>query len=143
MLTTDIAAAANGAETLLVVEPDVLVRHSICDYLRECGYTVLEAVDAAEALSVLQDSARTVDLVLCEAGTSRAGDGFGLAQWIRANRPALPVVLVGSPAKAAETAGELCEAGPTLAKPYDPQILLDRIKRLLAEAKRALTGKTE
>ena len=28
--------------TLLLVEPDVLVRFAIADYLRECGYKVLE-----------------------------------------------------------------------------------------------------
>lgn len=140
MLNTDIADAAKGAETLLVVEPDVLVRHSICDYLRECGFTVIEAVNGGEALAVLTDDRQTIDLILCEAGTSGAGDGFNLARWLRTNRPGLPIILVGSPAKAAETAGDLCEAGPTLAKPYDPQILLDRIKRLLADAKRALKG---
>lgn len=143
MLTSDIAAAAKSAETLLVVEPDVLVRHSICDYLRECGFTVLEAVDAEEGLAVMQNVGRMVDLILCEAGTSGAADGFLLAQWLRANRPGLPIILVGSPAKAAEMAGDLCEAGPALAKPYDPQILLDRIKRLLADAKRALKDETE
>jgi DNA-binding response OmpR family regulator len=140
MLTSDIAALAKGAETLLVVEPDVLVRHSICDYLRECGFTVLEAVNGEEALAVLKEGGQAVDLILCEAGTSGSGDGFNLAQWLRTNRPGLPIILVGSPARAVETAGDLCAAGPTLARPYDPQILLDRIKRLLAEARRALEG---
>jgi DNA-binding response OmpR family regulator len=59
-------------------------------------------------------------------------DGFSLARWIRENRPGLEVVLVGTPERAANAAGELCEEGPTLAKPYEPQILVDRIKQLLA-----------
>ena len=28
--------------TILVVEPDILVRTTIAEYLRDCGYTVLE-----------------------------------------------------------------------------------------------------
>jgi DNA-binding response OmpR family regulator len=143
MLSSEISDVVKGAETVLVVEPDVLVRHSICDYLRECGFTVLEAVDAEEGLAVMQTVGRMVDLILCDAGASGAEDGFQLAQWLRANRPGLPIILVGSPARAAEMAGDLCEAGPVLAKPYDTQILLDRIKRLLADAKRALKGEAE
>jgi DNA-binding response OmpR family regulator len=137
MLNPDIAAAVKGAETLLVVEPDVLVRHSISDYLRECGFEVIEAMNASEALAVLQEPTFAVDLVLSQVEISGPIDGFGLAHWMRANRPNLPIMLVGSPAMAAEAAGDLCEAGPLLAKPYEPQVLLDRIKRLLAESKRA------
>jgi DNA-binding response OmpR family regulator len=62
-------------------------------------------------------------------------DGFGLSKWLRANKPGMPIILVGSPARAAEAAAELCENGPLLSKPYEPQILLDRIKRSLAERK--------
>ena len=30
----------------MVVEPDVLVRMTVADYLRECGYRVVEAITA-------------------------------------------------------------------------------------------------
>jgi hypothetical protein len=57
--------------------------------------------------------------------------GFALAVWIRANWPRIKVLLAGSAATEAAEAGDLCEEGPRLAKPYDQQILLDRIKRSL------------
>jgi DNA-binding response OmpR family regulator len=65
-----------------------------------------------------------------------AMDGFGLARWVRQERPGLPVILVGSPTKAADAAAGLCEKGPQLSKPYEPPILLDRIRRMLAEDRR-------
>lgn len=36
--------------TILVVEPDILVRMVIADYLRDCGYKVVEGVNADESL---------------------------------------------------------------------------------------------
>lgn len=40
--------------------------------------------------------------------------------------------LVGSPVRAAEAAADLCDDGPMVEKPYEPQIVVDRIRRLLA-----------
>jgi CheY-like chemotaxis protein len=119
-------------EAVLVVEDDVLIRIAISGYLRECGYRVFEAANAAEALAVLQKAEVEIDVVLSDIEMPGCMDGFGLAQWIRENRPGLDVVLAGTAERAAHTAGELCEEGPMLAKPYEPQILVDRIKQVLA-----------
>ena len=59
-------------------------------------------------------------------------DGFGLRQWIAKTRPSTHVILAGTPKRAAKEAGELCEEGPLLAKPYEPQVVEDRIRRMLA-----------
>jgi CheY-like chemotaxis protein len=122
-----------GTETVLVVEDEVLIRMVISAYLRDCGYRVIEAANADEAILVLQQEELTIDVVFTDTEMPGSMDGFGLSQWIRANRQGLEVILVGSLARAADAAGELCESGPTLSKPYEPQAVLDRIKRLLAE----------
>ena len=119
-------------ETVLVVEDDVLIRIAISEYLRECGYRVFEAANAAEALAVLQKAEVEIDVVLSGVEMPGSMDGFGLAQWIRENRSGLDVVLAGTAERAAHAAGELCDEGPMLAKPYEPQILVDRIKQVLA-----------
>jgi DNA-binding response OmpR family regulator len=119
-------------ETVLVVEDEVLIRMTISDYLRRCGYRVLEAANAAEALTILENADISIDVVLSDVEMPGAMDGFGLSQWIRANRAGLDVVLVGTVERAANAAAELCEEGPMLAKPYEPQIVVERIRRLLA-----------
>jgi CheY-like chemotaxis protein len=119
-----------AASTILVVEDEVLVRMAVSQYLRECGYKVIEAVNADEALQVLQ-SEISIDLVFSDVGMPGSMDGFGLAQWIRKNREGLEIILAGSPERAAKTAGELCESGPTMAKPYEPQLLLNAIRKQL------------
>jgi DNA-binding response OmpR family regulator len=135
MTTSDTTAGVTEIQTLLVVEDEILIRFQICDYLRECGFRVIEAASADEALIVLQESDLPVNIVLSDVEMPGTMDGFGLSKWLRANRPGIPIILVGSPARAAEAAAELCENGPLLSKPYEPQILLDRIKRILAERK--------
>jgi DNA-binding response OmpR family regulator len=136
MTPPDVISTATGnAETLLVVEDEILIRLAICSYLRECGFRVIEAANADEALIVLQASDLKVDIVLTDVEMPGTMDGFGLAQWLRTHQPGTPIMLVGSPSKAVDAAADLCESGPMLAKPYEPQILLDRIRRTLSERK--------
>jgi hypothetical protein len=56
--------------------------------------------------------------------------GFDLARWVRQNTPDIYIVLSSAVERAAEAAGDLCEEGPALAKPYDPKTVIDNIKRL-------------
>jgi DNA-binding response OmpR family regulator len=118
-------------DCILLVENDILVRHPLAEYLRECGYRVVEASDPDEALQLLEDGSITVDVVLADVDRQQ-GNGFALATWIRTKFPNVDVVLAGTVAKATEKAGDLCKEGPAVAKPYDHQLVLDRIRRLRA-----------
>lgn len=122
-----------NTETLLVVDDEVLVRLAICAYLRECAFRVIEAANADEALIVLQEPDLKIDIVLSDVEMPGTMDGFGLSHWMRAHKPAIPIILVGSPPAAVDAAADLCESGPMLAKPYDQQILLDQIRRTLVD----------
>jgi DNA-binding response OmpR family regulator len=121
---------------ILIVESDPIVRHSLSDYLRECGYRVFEAIDTDEAVAILMVGGRPIDVVLCDVNSVGALDGFGLARWLRDKGLAAKIILSGTVAKAAKTAHDLCEDGPLMAKPYDHQLLFNRIKRLLAQRDR-------
>ena len=134
-MTDGTKTSSAPSSTILVVEDDVLIRSSICQYLRECGYLVIEAANADEAL-VLLKSDIALDLVLTDVQTLGALDGFGLAKWIRANKKDVEVILVGTPESAAHAAGDLCEEGPHMTKPYEPQALADLIRRHLGLTRR-------
>ncbi len=131
------AALPGNPQTILFVEDEVLIRLVIAEYLRDCGYKVHEAAHADEAVLVLQSPDVTIDIVFSDVSMPGSMDGFGLARWIRANRPEIQVVLTSGIDRSAEVAGMLCEAGPLLAKPYEPQGVVDRIKLLRARADRA------
>jgi len=124
---------------ILIVEADVLVRNPLAEYLRECGYQVLEALDAAEARLLLTDGPQQIDIVLADANMP-GQSGFALAVWVRNNHAGVRVVLAGSVAKTAEKARDLCEDSPALSKPYDHQFVLSHIRRLLAARDRNEDG---
>ncbi len=128
-----VSDAPAGADCVLVAEGEVLVRMMIAQYLRDCGYKVIEAASTEEAVTVLDHGDLSVDIVLSDVEMPGRLDGFGLAQWVRQHKPGLHVILVGTPMRAADVAGDLCESGPMLNKPYEPQIVVDRIRRLMAE----------
>jgi DNA-binding NtrC family response regulator len=124
----------NIQETILIVDDDVLVRMPIAQYLRDCGYKVIEAANADEAMTVLMHKETVVDIVFSDIEMPGTVDGFGLAKWIREHRPGLDVLLAGTVPRAVDQAKELCEQG-SVPKPYEAQIVHNHIKRLLAARK--------
>lgn len=122
--------------SILVVDGDILSRHAIADYLRHCGYDVVEAANTDEAMLALGDRSLGVDVVLCEVEALGSRSGFELASWVRQNRPELEVRIAGNLTNAAKAAADLCESGPHLARPYEPEAVVDYIKQLRAARNR-------
>ena len=114
--------------TILVVEPDVLIRLVISDNLRGCGYRVIEAGTADEAMTVL-GSELEVHVVFAEVHGVGSRDGFSLARSIRESHPDIDVILTSSITNASEKAGELCEDG-LMSKPYQHEEIARHIKML-------------
>ena len=132
-------AAASIAPSILIVDGDIISRHAIADYLRHCGYAVVEAATTDEALTALGERSLGVDVILCDAGAVGSQSAFGLSTWVRNNRPELEVRLAGSLEGILDTAAELCENGPHVTRPYEPQAIVDYIKQLRASRDRAST----
>lgn len=114
--------------SVMVVEPDVLVRMTIADYLRECGYRVVEAITGEEALRILGAGVE-VDTILSAVKLHGAIDGFALAQRIRGDFAGIDVILTTGIAMTAKKAGELCDQG-TRRRPYHPDLIVERLKML-------------
>jgi len=126
------AELAEFAGTILVVEDEVLIRLVIAQYLRDCGYRVIEAVHADEALLVLRKSELEIDVVFTDVEMPGSMDGFALSQWVRSNRPGVDVIPAGSVGRAVQAASELCDESNHVPKPYYAKGVHDRIRRLLA-----------
>jgi len=117
--------------TVLVAEDEVLVRLALAEYLRDCGYRVLEAANAFEAIQILTEDIR-VDVLLSDVQMPGEMNGFGLAKWTRQHRPTARIVMTSGHEQAAHEASDLCAEVPFVAKPYDPARLAGEIRRLLA-----------
>jgi CheY-like chemotaxis protein len=103
--------------TILVIEPDILVRMVIADYLRDCGYKVVEGVNAAGALRcwkpekserrrspAVLEAGKKIDVVLAEIRLAGSLDGFGLGRQLRENHPEIDVILTSGVTRAAAKA---------------------------------------
>jgi CheY-like chemotaxis protein len=128
-------------QTVLVVEDEVLVRMAVSQQLRQCGYIVVEAANADEALTVLRQDKISINIVLTDVDMPGSMDGFALATWVRQNRAEAKVILAGSESRAVRAAMELCASGPRPGR-YEPHNLLEYIRRLKAtRAVRKLLGR--
>ena len=80
-----------GNETILLVEEDHEFRHFLTQELHRMGYNVLEVDNGREALQVIEDSSRSIDLMIMDldvAGTTSRG----LVAEARERRAALPII---------------------------------------------------
>jgi DNA-binding NtrC family response regulator len=123
-------AAGTGLKpVVMVIEPEVLVRMTIADVLRECGYEVIEGIVAEDVFTVLS-AGRTLNVVFSEVQLAGDCDGFALAQRLRRTHPRIDVILTSGVAATAEKSKELCEDGP-MKKPYRSQDVVARVNLLL------------
>lgn len=122
------------SDSVLVLDGDVLVRHAIADYLRNCGYVVIEAATTDEAVIVIQREALAVNAVLCDAKAPGRMNAFEFRVWAQTRRKDLQIALAGNIEAAAQKAAELCDEGPQLARPYDPQSVVSYIRKMVGRA---------
>ena len=134
LMTKDGDAAEQLAPLVLVVEDEVLIRMAIADHLRKSGYAVVEAGDPVQAFGIVHKTSK-VDVVLTDIKMPGPIDGFGLARWIRKNRPEIPVV-TASGVRASAAAWADAEERPDLIKPYDYREVESRIRAALTGNRR-------
>lgn len=125
----DAPLRALEGETVLVVEDEADVRRLSVETLRELGYQVFEAGDAAQALEMLPGLAR-LDLMFTDI-VMPGLNGFQLAQRARAIRSDLRVLFTTGYAHGAATDAQAAMTDSmTLAKPFS----LDQLARKVREA---------
>jgi DNA-binding NtrC family response regulator len=126
-----LAPITDWTPTILVVEDEFLIRAMLSDYLQEFGFKILEGSTADEAIAIIENIDVQIDLVLTDVRMPGSMDGFGLAQWVRANRPNMHVILTSGDAKKADAAKKLCENAFLFEKPYDLEAVVSHIHKTL------------
>ena len=132
-------AEADPKPVVMVIEPEVLIRMTIAEFLRDCGYRVIEGVVAEDVWTVIASGA-PLELVFLEVQLAGGTDGFALARRLRQIHPEIDVILTSGVAGAAEKAKDLCEEGP-MKKPYQAADVAARI-HLLLERRRSTARKS-
>lgn len=114
---------------ILVCDDDELIRWSISEFLRNRGYSTLEATNGDEALSVVQSEA--VSLVLMDLKMP-VKDGMAVLRELRAAENDVPVVVLtayGGVSSAIEATR--LGANDYLTKPCDLEVVLETVEKTL------------
>jgi PAS domain S-box-containing protein len=122
-------------ETILVVEDNDAVRAFTTDTLRDFGFHVMEAVDASEALSIL-DKNKNVDLLFTDIGLPGL-NGRELAATVQRRYSRVRMLFTSGYAQmpAPEGSEKLAEI-PLLSKPFTRAQLFQQIAEVLGDATR-------
>jgi CheY-like chemotaxis protein len=118
--------------TILIAEDEFIIRLTIAEFLRDEGYDVIETANADEALDVFR-AGIAVNLLFTDVRMPGSMDGCALAQKVRAEWPATPVVLTSAFSEALLSARSVSQDF-VVPKPYRPQAVLATIKALLGAA---------
>jgi CheY-like chemotaxis protein len=135
VVTDQAAAAKGGAETILVVEDEEMVRSLASRGLREHGYTVIEARHGADALRQLAVQPKAVDLVISDVVMPEMG-GRELGRRLATLRPSLPILYIsGYTGEDVIQRGLLDPGVPFQQKPFAPEALARKVREMLDAAR--------
>ena|GEM_PF-369952 len=118
--------------TVLVVDDRAVNREFLATLLGYAGHTVLQAADGAEALRIVGD--RHPDLVITDVlMPTMGGIEFANAMHAEPATAAIPIVFYTATYRLpeAQKLGQLCGASAVLAKPSEPQTILDTVAAAL------------
>lgn len=112
---------------VLIVEDDVLLRLTTASSLRDAGFEILEAANAAEAVIVL--NAVLVDALISDVEIAGRMDGLALAKWVQDRGLNTKIVLTFA---GEQSPSEPHEHAYFLAKPYDDLSVQKILRKVLA-----------
>jgi signal transduction histidine kinase len=136
-------ALATAHEVILVVEDEPAVRALVTRVLTNEGYVIFAASDASQALALLEDQDRWIDLLLTDVVLPRGLQGDSLAQEALALRAKLPVLFMsGHPRESLMHERGLHAGVNYLPKPFSPDSLSRKVREVLDTAGTAVPPPT-
>jgi two-component system cell cycle sensor histidine kinase/response regulator CckA len=126
--------ARGGAETILLVEDDDLVRAAACAVLRHAGYRVIEARSAEVALELWEVHAHAVELIISDV-VMPSMNGRELVARLKLSRPDVPVLYMSGYTRDAIVRSGVLEAEVQfLQKPFSRSSLGAKVREVLSTA---------
>lgn len=120
------------AKRILTVDDSRTIREMVAFTLRKAGYEVSEAEDGLKAIMALK--AAPVDVIITDLNMPIM-DGVKLIQTLRADPKfrSVPILMLTTESDSSKKAeGKAAGATGWLVKPFDPEKLIDTVKRVSA-----------
>ena len=121
----------NRAPTVLVVENEAIIRRELVCQLIEAGISVLEASNAAEAISML-DARPDIDVLVTDIQMPGSMDGLRLAHHVHDRWPPLKIVVLSG--RRDTQIAELPQDSLFIEKPYRPEAVISALAQVMGGA---------
>ena len=124
----------HGSQTILIAEDDPSLRHVLKEALTHAGYTILEAINGADAFELFKQHNERIQLVITDVLMPKM-NGRDLALLISDMQSAVHVLYIsGYPTDViTDRGGVLLEGVHFLAKPFDGNALLHTVRQIFTE----------
>ena len=116
---------------VLIVEDEMMLRMRAVDMVEDAGYTPLEALDAAEAVAILETRS-DVALICTDIQMPGQMDGLGLAHAVHARWPAIKIIVVSGQLKLQNL--DLPPHSRFLGKPLDAVEVIAEMRDMIGHA---------
>jgi len=119
------------SKTILAVDDSASIRQMVAFTLKSSGYEVVEAIDGMDGLE--KAKTKTFNLILTDQNMPRM-DGLNLIKNLRsmAQYKTTPILMLTTESSDAMKAqGKAAGATGWLVKPFDPQKLVDVVKKVI------------
>jgi two-component system, NtrC family, response regulator AtoC len=124
---------------VLIADDEKNIRDSISAYLRAEGIENAVAADGAEARALLEEEA--FECLILDLRMPKM-DGLSLLAWLQEAGPPVPVIVISAYGDVRDAVQAMkLGARDYLVKPFDPEELMMRLRRVLSE--KALAGQAE
>ena len=131
LVLPSVPEALGEGEVVLVIDDEPTIRMLIAETLADLGYAVIEAADGPSGLKALEANQR-IDLLITDVGLPGGMNGRQVADAARVNRPDLKVMFItGYAENAVIGRGRLGRGMYVLTKPFQMEILADRIRQII------------
>jgi CheY-like chemotaxis protein len=121
----------SGTETILLVEDEEMVRKLSRKILEECGYTVVEAENGTEALSIFEAGDSDIDLLMTDVVMPQMG-GRELSEKLTLKLPNIKILFTSGYTDDAIVRHGVIETNTNfIQKPFSPEALANKIRELL------------
>ena len=116
---------------VLVVEDEMLLRMRAVDMVEDAGYTSVEAVDADQAVAILE-SRSDIALLFTDIQMPGSMDGLGLAHSVHDRWPPIKIILVSGQLKLANI--DIPVGSRFFGKPLEAKVMIAQMQSIIGHA---------
>ena len=122
---------ALAAPAVLVVEDEMMLRMRAVDIVEDAGFTPLEAVNADDALAILE-ARSDIELLFTDIQMPGSMDGLKLAYAVRERWPSIKIILVSGQLKLSKI--DIPADSRFFGKPLEPTEMITEMQDMIGHA---------